>query len=85
MNKELEKQREQKCSHIMELCEQKKVDIVDDYFTDIFCVEGTKKEIFRAMSSRGFNQRPELIDETLDGIIAELEAYQPKRTNQRKK
>jgi hypothetical protein len=71
----MEKIREQKCARISELCEEKDIDIHDDYFTDIFRESKSKKEIFRAMSSRGFYKHPELIDETLDEIIENLEKY----------
>ncbi len=74
----IEEIRQKKCDRINELCEEKNVDTQDDYFEDIFNEGGTLNEIFRVMSSRGFETHPELIDETLDEIIEQLEAYQPK-------
>lgn len=75
---EIEEIREQKCKRITELLEEKNVEIQDDYFADIFNEGGTLNEIFRVMSSRGFQSHPELIDETLDKILTNLEAYIPK-------
>lgn len=74
----IEEVRQTKCDRINELLEEKNVEIQDDYFTDIFNEGGTLNEIFRVMSSRGFETHPELIDETLDEIIKQLEAYKPK-------
>lgn len=75
---EIEEIREHKNKRINELLFEKDVDVMDDYFTDIFMVGGTLTEIFRTMSPRGFEYHPELIDETLDEIIKQLENYNTK-------
>lgn len=61
--KTIEEIREAKNKRINELLQEKNVDIQDDYFTDIFNEAGTHNEIFRVMSSRGFEKHPELITE----------------------
>jgi hypothetical protein len=74
---DVEEIREEKNKRINELLEEKDVTIQDDYFEDIFNVGETHTEIFRVMSARGFKTHPELIDETLDEIIKQLENYNP--------
>lgn len=54
----IEEIRQKKCERINELCEEKNVDTQDDYFEDIFNEGGTLNEIFRVMSSRGFETHP---------------------------
>lgn len=76
---ELEELRDQKCERITELLEEKNVYILDDYAADVFYDENTQNEIFRVVSTRGLAIQPHLIDETLDEIISNLEAYQPSK------
>jgi len=74
----LEEIREEKQKKICELLEEKHVDVYDDYTNDVFKCDETNEEIFRALNWRSLEIHPELIDETLDLIINNLENYEKK-------
>ena len=66
---------DEKVEKINELLELKEVTVQDDYFTDIFN-DKNNKEIFRVMSSRGFEKHPEKVDEVIDFILQELTSFE---------
>jgi len=65
---------EEKAEKINKLMKLKEVTVQDDYFTDIFN-DKNNNEIFRVMSSRGFEKHPEKEDEVMDKILKELNDF----------
>jgi hypothetical protein len=65
---------EEKAEKINKLMKLKEVTVQDDYFIDIFN-DKNNNEIFRVMSSRGFDKHPEKEEEVMNEILKKLNAF----------